>query len=316
MNSVSDESPDPADAAWVHVPGGLGTDLDRFAHCCHDLAVAWFTTARGLGAIGHDDSSAAADARQFRRSKASAPANVEHAVGQQAGLYADAIAQHILALEALLRARRVAVAVWPIVRAELELAGRVAWMLDPQVDDRAGEVRVARLYLEAISSLQRERFTASKLDGQSEKRAKRARDAKIAEAQVVFGEFSPDLSSPEKYESWSLAGESFLGVGRSATLFIERCFDASKGLYDVLSDYAHPSLLAIGRQTAPIVVGDVVTRPWTIDSRGLEEQVRLACLILYKACRLITGYYAIDASALERWADSVPGSWFADGADP
>lgn len=66
----------------------------------------------------------------------------------------------------------------------------------------------------------------------------------------------------------------------------------------------------MGRQTTKTEINGVTTRPWVVGLDVVEHQARLACLILYKACHLVAGYYDIDASALERWANSVPSTWF------
>ncbi|QXE31676.1 MULTISPECIES: hypothetical protein [Microbacterium] len=301
------------DTAWVDVPDELAAELDTYADLCHHLVLAWMEMARGLAVLPANGSPAATEARQFREAKPDAPANVEHGAGQRAGLYVDAISQQLLAVEALLRARRVAVALWPLVRAELEFAGRAAWLLDPRVQVEAGEVRVARLYLEAISSLRRERYTAGKFDRGHGNRAKVLRDTKIAEARAIFGETAVeiDLSSPDLIETWTVAGQGMASLGGAAASFADLCFEGkTKVLYDSLSDYSHPSLLTVDKQSIPIEIDGVARRPWTVGRGVVAWQVRLACLIFYKACHLVAGYYAIDDSALEQWADGVPPEWF------
>ena len=310
MSSEPREATD--DAAWVIVPDGVGADLDRLAACCHELVIAWFETARGHAVLPGAGSPAAVDAKLFRRAKQTAPTNVEHGPGQQAGLYVDAIGQQLLAMEALLRARRIAVALWPLIRAELELAGRVAWLLDPGIEPPAGEVRVARLYLEVISSLQRDRYTAGRHDRAAEKRAKTVRDEKIAEARQLFDRVEVDLSSPDSFGTWNIGGESILGLGDAVGAFIRLSFGGgSKALYDILSDYSHPSLTAIARQTMQIEVDGVAMRPWRVDIDTADRQVHYACAILYKAAHFLAGYYELDTAPLERWADSVPSAWFS-----
>ncbi|GED11688.1 hypothetical protein [Cellulosimicrobium cellulans] len=314
---MTDKLPEPADdAAWVSVPDGVDGDLDRLADHCRALVTAWFEMARGNAVPPGADSPAAIDAGQFRQERPSAPANVEHGPGQQAGLYVDAIGQHLLAIEALLRARRVAVAVWPLVRAELELAGRVAWLLEPRIEQPAGAVRVARLYLEMISSLQRDRYTAGKFSKAAEKRSKSIRDQKTAEARDLFDRVEVDLSSPGRLDSWSIGGESLPGLGDAVGLFIELNFaGGAKAVYDILSDYSHPSLSAIARQTTPVEVDGVAMRPWRVDVKTVERQVHYACAILYKAAHFVAGYYELDASPLERWVESTPGEWFGPDAE-
>lgn len=261
-------------------------------------------------------SPAGADAAQFAVSKPASPKNIGYAPGQYAGLYVEAMCQHLLALRALLNGDALTIGPWPLVRAELELAGRVAWLLEPALGPTSGERRVARFYLEATSSLQRERFTSGKFDNARARKLKRERDAKVVEARSVFGTFTPDLSGMGKIETWELHGEMMPGLGAGASKFVDLCLSKGAGLYDFLSDYSHPSLTAILRQTTAVDIEGITSRPWLTTLDTVEEQVRLACLIFYKACYLLVGYYALDESPLERWADTVPDAWFTAGIGP
>lgn len=309
---MPDDPPQTAeDAAWVSVAEGAAADMDQLADYCRSLVTAWFETARGNAVQPGAGSPAAIDARHFRHAWPGAPANVEHGPGQQAGLYVDAIGQHLLAIEALLHARRVTVALWPLVRAELELAGRVAWLLDPGIQQKAGEVRVARLYLEMISSLQRDRYTSGKFNSAAEKRSRTARDQKLAEARGLFERVEVDLSSPDMLGDWNIGGEAILGLGDAVGVFLEVSFGGKpKALYDILSDYSHPSLSAIARQTMPVEVEGVAMLPWTVEIEIVERRVQCACAILYKAAHFVASYYELDPSPLEQWANGVPAEWF------
>lgn len=287
--------------------------VEDLATILQRLVDAWVEVGRGLSVVPPPTSPAGTYAAQFEAFKSDGPANLGHAPGQYSGLYVEAISQQLLALKALLKARAITVGLWPLVRAELELAGRVSWLLEPDLGPRSGERRVARFYLESVSSLQRERFTAGKFDKAQAKKLKSERDAKIFEARSVFGVFAPDLPGMDKIETWELHGEILPGLGAGALKFVDLCLSTGAGLYDILSDYSHPSLTAILRQTTAVDIGGITSRPWLTTLDTVQEQVRLACIISYKACHLLAGYYALDDSPLERWADSVPHSWFIAG---
>lgn len=297
----------------VHLSDDGDRRVEDLAAILQRLVAAWFELGRGLIMLPPPMSPAGADVAQFEAFKPNAPANVSHAPGQYAGLYVETISQQLLALKALLNARALTVGPWPLVRAELELAGRVAWLLEPDLGPRSGERRVARFYLESVSSLQRGRFTAGKFDKAQAKKLKSERDGKIAEARSVFGVFAPDLSGINKIETWELRGEILPGLGAGVSKFVDLCLSTGAGLYDFLSDYSHPSLTATLLQTTAVDIGGVMIRPWLTTVDTVEEQVRLACIIFYKACHLLAGYYALDDSPLERWAASVPTDWFSDG---
>ncbi len=84
----------------------------------------------------------------------------------------------------------------------------------------------------------------------------------------------------------------------------------SKGLYDTLSDYSHPSVMALARQSVAEETEGATFRTYPPDDEALDYQARLGCLILYKAAHHIAGYYGLNAAPLERWAETVPGHWF------
>ena len=132
----------------------------------------------------------------------------------------------------------------------------------------------------------------------------------IAEATAVYGDLNLDLSKIENIETWTIHDEPYLGLGAAVQRFTDLCFTEASGLYDHLSDYSHPSLLATTRQTTSGEGDGVTSRTWTVDVTTIEHQTRLTCLILYKAAHLIADYYDTDAAQLERWADFAPPAWF------
>lgn len=284
--------------------------LDRLADICATLIAAWGVFGAANRSLSGASSRVAVDVRQFQDFHGTSPANVGYAPVQLAGQYVDAITQHLAALEALIRARRLTVAPWPIVRAGLETAGRVAWLLEP-IEERSGERRVARFYLELISSLQRERFTLGKYNGRKARSAATARDAKIREVSAIYANVHIDLSKITLIETWTIHAEPLLGLGDAVSLFARLCFTEARGMYDNLSDFSHPSIIALTRQSIPMDDGRVATRSWVTKVETVEWQARLACLTLYKSAHLIADYNGSDPSPLENWADTVaPVEWF------
>lgn len=310
--------PEPSDTNNVCMNAADDTDevpidrsLDTLADSCADIIRAWRQFGGlALAAAPKETSQLIADVRQFESFNGTSPKNVGRAAGQFAGLYVDVISQHVAAFESLVRARRLTVGPWPIVRAALEVAGRVAWLVEPSLGAQSGERRVARFYLESISSLQRDRYTRGRYDNAQANRAKKSRDVQIAEAVGIFDDVQLDLSSMESIERWTIHGEAYVGLGAGVQRFTDLCFTEARGLYDHLSDYAHPSLLATVRQTTPAERDGITSRPWTTPLATVEHQARLCCLVLYKAAHLIAEYYEADTAVLEDWADAAPAAWF------
>lgn len=299
----------------LHVPDEFAARMDEFADICDGLIVACRDVASGSGDLPDPASQIAQESEIFRSAHTDAPANIEYGPAQGATTYADSIRLQLASISALLRAREVVGSLWPLVRAELETAGRVAWLLEPTVEQPAGEVRVARYYLETISSLQRQRFTAGKYNRSAETYFKAQRDATMATAKSLFPDLEFDLSSPDAIAGWTLHGEPMVGLGPGANLFARHFLTGpGRALYDILSDYSHPSLVSIELQTRLVDDGEVASRPWVISQEDVEHVCRWACIILYKTCHLIGVYLQMDVSALERWADSAPKGWFSQPA--
>jgi hypothetical protein len=287
---------------------------DRLAELCESLVGSWRQIGQQAGNGAPAEARVLIDADEARRSLSlpDRPKNIEYAAGEMSGELVGAISLLLQAVATQLRARPlVSLTIWPLVRAELEYAGRVAWLLEPLESSNAGACRVARALLEQLSSLQRERFTAGKHSKPLEKQRKRERDELLDSIKSIFSDdvYTP-MSSPDQIVEWKIGGESMLPLGKAIDLFVKLNLTSGKGLYDTLSDYSHPSVTALARQSVAEESGGVTFRTYPPNDELLDYQVSLGCLILYKAAQTIAGYYGLDDAPLERWADTVPGHWF------
>lgn len=284
------------------------------AELCESLVVSWQQIGQQAFAGAPPEAPLSLDADDARRSLSlpDRPKNLEYAAGNISGELVGAISLLLQAVATQLRARPlVSLTIWPLVRAELEYAGRVAWLLEPLEGSNAGARRVARALLEQLSSLQRERFTAGKHSKTLAKQLKQDRDAALAAIESLFpGDVHTPLESPKQIEEWKIRGEPMLSLGKATDLFVSLHVKTGKGLYDTLSDYSHPSVMALARQSVAEESEGVTFRSYPPDAEVLDYQVRLGCLILYKAAHHIAGYYGLNTDPLERWAETAPGHWF------
>jgi hypothetical protein len=288
---------------------------NTLAELCESLVVSWRQIGQQAGAGAPPDAPVSLEAKEVRRSLTDRPKNIEYAAGQMSGELVGAISLLLQAVATQLRARPlVSLTIWPLVRAELEYAGRVAWLLEPLEGSEAGPRRVARALLEQLSSLQREKYTASRHSKSLEKQRRREREALLASIKSLFpDDVHTPLESPEQIVEWKIEGEPMLPLGKAIDLFISLNFTsnkANKAMYDTLSDYSHPSVMALARQSVAEESEGVTFRSYPPDDEVLEYQVKLGCVILYKAAYTIAGYYGLDVDPLERWADKVPQDWF------
>lgn len=223
--------------------------------------------------------------------------------------------QHVLAISALFESNQVVLSLWPLIRAELEIGGRVGWLLDPGTTTSpvSAAHRVARCQMEFLGTLCRERFTAShmKIRGR-ERESKTIRDRLRADLLQVFPDAQTDWSKPGDEASWVVIGETYAGLGTAAKQFAGSLMGDPSGLYDVLSDYSHPSLIRLRTQSSMVDGGEGFGElRYALSRDQLEWQARVTCVIFYKAAHLVVGYFGLDDGPLETWADCVPSGWFA-----
>ncbi len=286
---------------------------NMLAELCESLVVSWKQIGQQAGAGAPAEAPVSLDADDARRSLSlpDRPKNIEYAAAQISGELVGATSLLLQAVATQLRARPlVSLTIWPLVRAELEYAGRVAWLLEPLQGSDAGSRRVARALLEQLSSLQREKYTASKHSKPLEKKRKREREALLDSIKSLFSDVHTPLESPDQIAEWKIGGQTMLSLGKANDLFVSLNFTSGKAIYDTLSDHSHPSVMALARQSVAEESEGVTFRSYPPNDEVLDFQARLGCLILYKAAHTIAGYHGLDADPLERWAKTVPQHWF------
>ncbi|WP_409430093.1 hypothetical protein ACJEIK_18265 [Mycobacterium sp. SMC-16] len=291
----------------------LGEEMNSWAVHMRAIVTAWQqvgSQARGALAL---DSPFSRDRLDFRASHPDAPQNIE-AASLYTGEYVSAIGQYVLAIAALFETNQAVLSVWPLIRAELEIAGRIAWLLAPGSSESvvSSTLRIARFQMEFLATLCRERFTASQMKNRGrERESKTIRDRLRADLMQVFPDAQTDWSEPGDERSWDVGGVKYVGLGHATKLFAESCMGDDRGLYDVLSDYSHPSLFRLRAQSSMVDTGQgFQALMYEVPPGMLEWQARIACTIFYKSAHLVAGYFGLDDRPLELWAASVPSEWF------
>jgi hypothetical protein len=252
-----------------------------------------------------------ADDSAARLAHRDAPDKIEYLPGQAAGLYLTAIGQHLAGVVALLESDSGLLGIWPLVRSEAELAGRISWILDPMAT--SPDVRMARVMMEVLADHCRSRFTASRTRIKTgEKAAKSDRDKWRSKVDKLFPAAQTDWSNPGDENRWNVGGEEYRGLTPAVEIFA-RTHLSGLGVYDSLSDFSHPSQLSLSRQTRWVETEATRHLIYQYDPDVMEWQVKLACMIFYKAAHHVIGYYLLDDAALRAWDDTVPTGWFNDG---
>jgi hypothetical protein len=289
-------------------------DLDpaELANLCDALVAAWHHDAVLSAGGAVQGSQAAVDvAAVLELFPQGMPVNLEHAHERMSGQMVDAIVLLLQSVATQLRAQPpTTLGLWPLVRAEFEYAGRVAWLLEPFPEKDAGVGRVARALLEQLSALQRQRFTSGKWNLDQAKKFKRNRDGLLRHVRELFDDVYTPMEKPEDIEHWRIGGETMAPLGKAVKLFLMRNVSGGDAIYDVLSDNSHPSVISLALHSTVSDDDGVTTWSYPAIPRVVNFQVRLGCVALYKAALTIVNYFGFPSVALDQWAAEAPAHWF------
>lgn len=289
----------------------------ELADVCEALVAAWHLDSAQSGQGAATGSASALDVLSIRKAfPQGMPANLEYAHGQMAGQMVNAIVLQLQSVVTLLRADPVIpLGVWPLVRSELEYAGRVAWLLEPFPGEDVGALRVARGMLEHLAALQRQRFTAGKWDKQRAKQFSGKRDELLARIGGLFDDVDTPMDNPQEIDEWQIGGETMLPLGRAVNLYVKLNMTEGSALYDVLSDNSHPSVISLAFQSKTSVADGVASTAFPAIPRVVNFQIRLACSIAYRSALMILRYSGFSSPALDQWAAEAPARWFGSESD-
>lgn len=283
----------------------------ELADVCEALVAAWHEDSSRSRQGAAADSASDLDAQSIRAAfSQNLPHNLEYAHGQMAGQMVNAVVLQLQSVVTLLRGEpMIPLGLWPLVRSEIEHAGRVAWILEPFPGDDVGRLRVARGMLEHLAAIQRQRFTAGKWNRPRAKQFKEKRDELLERIRLLFDDVDTPLDKPEKIDQWRIGDEKMLPLGQSVSLFLEHLSNGA-ALYDIFSDNSHPSVISLAFQSSVAVVDGVTSTTFPAIPRVVNFQVKLGCLTAYKSAQMILGYSGFPDDSLKRWAADAPTRWF------
>ncbi|TFB66942.1 hypothetical protein E3N86_00840 [Cryobacterium sp. Hz7] len=284
----------------------------ELADVCEALIAAWHQDAALSATAAAPGSAAALNELSIRKAfPQGMPLNLEYADGQMAGQMVNAIILQLQSVVTLLRANpMVPLGLWPLVRSELEYAGRVAWLLEPLPGEEAGARRAARAMLEHLAALHRQRFTAGKWDKPRAKQFKDKRDALLRRIDGLFDDVHTPMENPQQIDEWRIGSETMLPLGKAVSLFLDLNLTNGAALYDVLSDNSHPSVISLAFQSTASDVDGVTSTIYPAIPRVINFQVRLGCITAYKSALTLLTYFGFPTSRLDQWAEAAPSEWF------
>jgi hypothetical protein len=230
----------------------------------------------------------------------------------------------LTALAILLRAHHVAGAVEPIVRAVVERAGRVIWVLDGGSQEErdfssAGRDfldvrrRTIRACVELLVCLQHTRRAAKDLEP---KKLGKLLEEQLRTDRSLVGEWftidqppenqlDPNLGLDPEIAHWTIGGEKYPGYGQLAHLALNEKITRgrARGLYSALSGWSHPNFLASRIHNGP---GDTYIH----SIAHLKDLLEVALLSYANELLRITEYFDANRDLIGAELDGLFDRWY------
>lgn len=287
--------------------GEHGESMDHWAQLMLGVVDASEGMGRAFDGIPKEDSRAASDATSLRADHKDLSENVEYGPFQRSSIYLQAAAHHVQAVAALYATGRVHVSLWPLIRAELELAGRIAWLLEPGDEESpvAPSVRLARYFLESFVDLNLHAHKEENLGARDRANTARSKTESVkAEAAKIDSNAELDWSGHRSRKQVSVLNERLPTETVMIDLFSRLAFTNAHTLYPFLSVFSHPSEVELRRQV------ESESGFFATGAPLLEWQARIAFMVFYKATHFVAGYLGLDTDTLEKWEERAPSDWF------
>jgi hypothetical protein len=229
--------------------------------------------------------------------------------------WTEAASGHLGALAAVVDAGEVTHSVPHLVRAVVEHAHKITWLLEPIHEDGSPVTlheRAARAHLEELYSRKHRRDTVKKLYGRDSE-AFRECDHLFrsfgGSLPALFSNMRGETSGLEELEApaWLLAGQKWRGptalaerYGRSVTG--DRTLD---GTYDALCAYSHPTLYAHREFLEHIQSDDGTVRRRSISTDFLARVVGGGATAFWRSSLDVASYFGWDLRPLEQWGQAL-----------
>lgn len=209
--------------------------------------------------------------------------------------YLSAAGRHCLAVSKLLAGREVFVSLMPLLRAQLETYGRIAWFLEPA--DAGGlrilpHRRVARHHVDVLASLCRRRYSAARRGDPrgAVNELKRDRDGVRNQTLELFPDAQLAWSEPGDEDAWRCGDDGYLGLGGGSVLFDRVVLSTARGHYDSLSDFTHPSIVTIRQMTRANERDGYISYDWHVEPGDVARQVWNCGAMHAQATKLIASW--------------------------
>lgn len=227
-------------------------------------------------------------------------------------MYLIEVAHQVRAIGDLLVTGSVTASLDPLVRAAVERAGRIRWLLDPTIDT---EERGARAGLEMGVSMQAYRKALDQLGAHkdicTDWKARVGDHRKLLDELFAGIEkkpldpFDPGSKPSKEFTDWTVVGETYPTYAAAAGYALQTestTAGQGKATYAGLAGFSHPSVV-FAREHYSINNDNGVI--YTYQQRDLENSVRQAAFGLLNAFRNWAGYYAAAPELVQQRIDEI-----------
>jgi hypothetical protein len=236
------------------------------------------------------------------------PSRAPSLVPMTSYFYLSTVAEHMGGLGALYASEEVAYPPPLLIRAVVEHAARVVWLLDNEIDVRD---RLARAYLEELSSHVEYKKTIGRLAGKQSDEYKQAGEALKGlrkEAGDAFGEKVVDEAGVHR-----IRGASMPGLEDCVALFISKLMtDApipdARGVYDRISNLCHPTSYTHAERWKVVDHEGEQRLASNVGATDHDRPARLAMAAFCQAVKHLASYNGWEHTQLDALIDRLPPS--------
>jgi hypothetical protein len=236
------------------------------------------------------------------------PSRAPSLVPMTSYFYLSTAAEHMGGLGALYAAEEVAYPPPLLIRAVVEHAARVVWLLDNEIDVRD---RLARAYLDELFSHVEYKKTIGRLAGKQSDEYKQAGEALKdlrKEAEDAFGEKVVDEAGVHRIRGASMPGLEDCVASLISKLMADAPIPDARGVYDLVSNLCHPTSYTHAERWKVVDHEGKQSLASNVGATDHDRPARLAMAAFCEAVKHLVSYNEWEHTQLDALMDRLPTS--------
>jgi len=285
---------------------------DELRQLFGELSAVFYDCHRTFAAIidGNPEGPAAGSAAQLEHEHLQHdppyPSRAPSLVPMTSYFYLSTAAEHMGGLGALYAAEEVAYPPPLLIRAVVEHAARVVWLLDNEIDVRN---RLARAYLEELFSRVEYKKTIGRLAGKHSDEYKHAGEALKdlrKEAGETFGEKVVDEAGVHRIHGASMPGLEDCVASLISKLMADTPIPDARGVYDRVSNLCHPTSYTHAERWKVVDHEGKQRLASNVGATDHDRPARLAMVAFCEAVKHLVSYNGWEHTQLDALMDRLP----------